>query len=200
MLNKHKFLKHVEGIFIEINLRKSRLLLFGGYHSEHPIYGIKEKDFYHQLALALDVYKGYDKFLLAGDFNSEITNVHMNDFLSDQQAENLIKTPTCHKNILKPSCIDVFLTNCPRSFQNTLNLSTGVSVFHNLIVTVYKVAKPKNQPKTIHYRNFKKFDKESFESDLRTKFLGEDIVNYKVFEDFFIQTLNKYAPIKQKVV
>ena len=199
-LNKHTFSNRIEGMFIEINLRKCKLLLFGGYRSEHPIYGVKDKDFYHQLALALDVYRGYDRFLLAGDFNTEISNVHMNDFLSDQQAENLVKTPTCHKNFLNPSSIDVFLTNCPRSFQNTSTLGIGVSDFHNLIVTVFKVAKPKNQPKILHYRNFKKFDDELFERDLRSQLVDKNIINYKVFEDSFIQTLNKYAPIKQKIV
>ena len=37
-LDKHNFTKDVEGLFIEINLRKSKLLLFGGYRSEHKDY------------------------------------------------------------------------------------------------------------------------------------------------------------------
>ena len=199
-LNKHNFLNNKEGLFVEINLRKSKLLLFGGYRSEHPIYGVKDEDFYHQLGLALDVYKGYEKFLVAGDFNTEITNIHMSDFLSDKHAENLVKTATCFKNVLNPSCIDVFLTNCPRSFQNTFTLSTGLSDFHSLIVTVFKTAKPKSQPKILHYRKFKNFDYESFERDLSRQLRDGNIVNYKVFEDIFLGTLNKYAPIKQKTV
>ena len=40
-LNKHNFTKYVEGLFIEINLRKTKLLFFGGYRSDHKNYGIQ---------------------------------------------------------------------------------------------------------------------------------------------------------------
>ena len=36
-LNKHTLARNIEGLFIEINLRKSKLLLFGGYRSDHNI-------------------------------------------------------------------------------------------------------------------------------------------------------------------
>ena len=73
-LDKHKFGKNKEGLFVEINLRKCKLLLFGGYRSNHEVHGIKEKDFFHEITLALDKYISYDKFLLAGDFNTEASN------------------------------------------------------------------------------------------------------------------------------
>ena len=38
LLRKHNFTKNVEGMFIEINLRKTKLLFFGGYRSEHKVY------------------------------------------------------------------------------------------------------------------------------------------------------------------
>ena len=58
-------------MFIEVNFRKSKILLFGTYHSQNPVYGMNDVDYFEQLGLALDVYSGYDKFLLAGDFNIE---------------------------------------------------------------------------------------------------------------------------------
>ena len=39
-LSKHTFTKNVEGLFIEINLRKTKLLFFGGYRSEHSDFGL----------------------------------------------------------------------------------------------------------------------------------------------------------------
>ena len=39
-LSKHTFTKNVEGLFIEVNLRKTMLLLFGGYRSEHKDFGV----------------------------------------------------------------------------------------------------------------------------------------------------------------
>ena len=199
-LTKHHFSENVEGLFIEINLRKSKLLIFGGYRSEHPVYGINEKNFFHQISLALDIYRGYDRFLIAGDFNCEMSNRHASAFLSDHKASNLVKTATCYKNVLNPSCIDVFLTNCSNAFQNTSSLCTGISDFHNLIVTIFKTAIPPNKPKIIHYRKFKNFNKLSFESELITQLSQESVVNYKKFEEIFIEILNKYAPAKIKVL
>ena len=80
-LSNHNFTKPIEGLFIEINLRKMKLLLFGTYHSTHPIYGTNDTVYFEQIGLALDVYNKYDKFLLAGDFNVEDTNDCLKDFL-----------------------------------------------------------------------------------------------------------------------
>ena len=51
-----------------------------------------------------------------------------------------------------PSCIDLFLTNRPQSFQNTLTVETGISDFHKMVITVMKVFYKKN-------RNQKSFNK-----------------------------------------
>ena len=56
-LNKHNFTKNVEGLFIEINLRKTKILFFGGYRSDHKTYGLHEVDYFEQIGLALDVYR-----------------------------------------------------------------------------------------------------------------------------------------------
>ena len=150
--------------------------------------------------LSLDVYKTYDKFLLAGDFNTEMSNNHMIDFLSDMQAVNLVKDSTCFKNVKNPTSIDVFLTNCPRSFQNTNSLCTGISDFHNLIVTVFKTAIPKCKPKILNYRSFKNFSIDSFQSELQNQIAQKQLLNYKAFEHVITETLNKHAPIKTKTV
>ena len=55
-LSKHTFTKNVEGMFIEINLRKTKLLFFGGYRSEHKDFGLSKDDFLEQMIFALDKY------------------------------------------------------------------------------------------------------------------------------------------------
>ena len=65
-LNKHKFTKNIEGLFIEISLSQTKLLLFGTYHSTHPEYGSSDEDYFKEVGLALDVYCNDEKFLLAG--------------------------------------------------------------------------------------------------------------------------------------
>ena len=41
----------------------------------------------------------------------------------------------CFKNPNNPSCIDLFLTNTIRSFQETQVFETGLYDFHKLVVT-----------------------------------------------------------------
>ena len=69
LLKKHTFTKNVEGLFIEVNLRKTKLLFFGGYRSDHQIHGLCKNDYLQQLSFAIDKYSSYDKILLAGDFS-----------------------------------------------------------------------------------------------------------------------------------
>ena len=70
-LKKHQFTKNMETLFIELNFRKSKLLLIGTYHSNHPEYGTTDTDYFEQMGLALDVYCMYDRFLIAGDLNAQ---------------------------------------------------------------------------------------------------------------------------------
>ena len=81
LLNRHTFTETIEGLFIEVNLRKTRLLFFGSYRSDHAEFGVSTDIFFNQISLALDVYSNYDKFLLAGDFNTEDTNSFLSTML-----------------------------------------------------------------------------------------------------------------------
>ena len=85
-LNKHNFKKTIEGLFIEINLRKTKFLLFATYHSTHEIYGMSDRNYLENLGMALDIYSNYDKFLLAGDFNMEEQELLLSDFLFEYKA------------------------------------------------------------------------------------------------------------------
>lgn len=50
------------------------------------------------------------------------------------------------------------VTNSYRSFKVTKTVSTGLSDFHKMIVTVMKTTVPKAKPKIIKYRDYKNFD------------------------------------------
>ena len=79
---------------IETNLHKDKLLLAGTYHSKNPTYGVTDEVYFKQIGLALDVYSSrFDKFLLAGDFNTqeETSKLFIEDEVhsgSAQQAKN----------------------------------------------------------------------------------------------------------------
>ena len=62
ILLKHNLHENVEAIFVEINLRKNKLLLVGTYHSTNDEYGTTDEVFFKQMALALDVYSSMISF------------------------------------------------------------------------------------------------------------------------------------------
>ena len=67
VLRKHVFPDDIEGLFIELNFRKAKWLLFGTYHP--PIQS--NSYYFNNLDKALDLYSHYDKKLLVGDLTQK---------------------------------------------------------------------------------------------------------------------------------
>ena len=124
----------------------------------------------------------------------------MEDFLFEHNASNLVKEPTCFKSLDNPSCINLFLTNSPQSFQNTTTVTTGLSDFHKMVVTVMKTTFPKAEPRAIHYRDYKRFNLQNFRRELRSELRKAVVLGYSHFEYIFLMVLDKHAPVKQRVV
>ena len=113
-----------------------------------------------------------------------------------------MKEPACYKNPENPSCIELFLTNRPRTFQCTTAIETGISDFHKLVVTVLKTFYKKQRPKIIHYRNYKNFENGNFRQDLIKELLKFDITNAPLshFNDTALSVLDKYASKKSEIL
>ena len=112
----------------------------------------------------------------------------------------LYQQKTCFKNVSNPSCIDLFLTNNALSFQHTETVSTGLSDFHKLVLTVLKTTISKSKPREIHYRDYKKFDSLKFNVDLKNAFAHEKIESCIKFDEVFMTVLNRHAPLKKKIL
>ena len=80
----------------------------------------------------------------------------MRNFRNSYSLNSLIKQPTCFENPENPGCIDLILTNKPRSFQNTCVRETGLSDFHRMTISVLKIHSRKLPPKLVTYRDFEK--------------------------------------------
>ena len=125
--------KNIEGFFVKINSRnKKKWLLSSSYNptkmqiSNHPA----------ELSNNTDLYlTKYDQLLFLGDFNAGVEDSSVKIFCSNYNLRSMINRPTCYKNPEKPSCIDLILTNCPRSFQNSCAIETELSDFHKVVVT-----------------------------------------------------------------
>ena len=162
ILKKTFLPEDIEGIFIELNLRKHKWLLCATYHPPNQ----KNDYFFNHLGKAIDIYhQTYDKFLLNGDFNAEDTEPYLSQFRFEYDAKNIVSEKTGFKSKGNPSCIKLFITNSPNSFQNTPT-TTGLSDFHKMVITVSKSTFTKRKPNVITYRDFKLFNEKQFNSDL----------------------------------
>ena len=71
----------------------------------------------------------YENYIVLGDFNAEVDNNTISSFCDAFDLVNLIREPTCYKNLEKPSCIDLILRNKRHSFQNSGVIKIGLSDF-----------------------------------------------------------------------
>ena len=106
---------------------------------------------------------------------------------------------------MSPSCIDLFLTNCPKSFESTLSIETGLSNFYKLIVTFLK-GKHENIPpkmkKHSPYRHYKNFDSTRFfeKLQLRHAHLDMNSLDFGSLKKCFMELLNKFPSLKAKLL
>ena len=196
LLSKHCFKNDIEGLFVEVNLRKIKWFLGGIYHPPSQ----PDQYFFDSLDKALDISCSYEKVVLVGDFDAKIGETCLDNFLFQHELQSINKEPTCFKNAHNPSCIDLILTNSPRSFFKTETLFTGLSDFHKLVTAVFKTTFLKSKPKEIIYRDFKKFSEESFNEELSLKLTNECVNDYSSFENIFLDTLNHHAPVNKKLL
>ena len=191
---KHLNFLKTEGIFVEINFRKSKWRLFDTYHPPSQ----NNNFYFNNVGCALDVYtQKYENILLVGDFNAEEKEVILKDFMELYDLRNLVKENTCFKSVGNPSCVDLFLTNCIRSFQNIKAISTGISDSHKMIITVLKTTSKTAKPREIIYRSYKNYEV-MFREDLNQRHACSK--NHTEFRDGFLDVLNTHLPLKKKLV
>ena len=89
-----------------------------------------------------------------------------------------------------------YLTNQPSCFQHNKVFETGLSDFHLLTVTEFKMSFQKLQPKIINYRDYKNFDNEKFRSDICK--MNLNTTDLEGFMKTVFHIFNKHAPIKRK--
>ena len=97
-----------------------------------------------------------------------------------------------YKNLNNPTCIDLFLTNCPKSIYKTKIFLAGLSDSRKHVPSIFKTTFTKPTAKEIIYQDFERFNEQCY-----TYLSFELIKMYRSFEYIFLKTLNKLAPIKQ---
>ena len=67
-----------------------------------------------------------------------MTTSYLEEFCASYNLKDLIKQPTCFKNLENAICIDHFLTNHTKSFHSSSVFETGLSNFHKLKLMGFK--------------------------------------------------------------
>ena len=137
-----------EAFFVEINLKKQKWLLSCSYNPHVESINSHLERLQH----SLDSIGKYDRLLVLGDFNCEVDKHDMPNFLTSSELSSMITEPTCFKNPDNPKCIDLMLTNYPRSFHSSTSVCNSISDFHNITISVLKITFEKCPPKSIKYR------------------------------------------------
>ena len=102
LVSKHEQPDDIEGIFIDINLRKTKWLILGTYHPRNQ----PDDYLFKPAGNTFDQYlKTNEEFLLLGDFNVENTEPILSEFLEQYKAKNIMKNKTCFENPDRPTCI-----------------------------------------------------------------------------------------------
>ena len=190
----------IEGLFVEINLRKKKWLLCCSYNPKKSLISNHLREIGNNLDL---LSSKFDNYLLMGDFNLEPNEPAISDFCEICNTKNIIKEKTCFKNPENPTCIDLILTNRPRSFQDSTVVERGLSDFHKMCVTVMKMYHCKQRLSVITYRKFKNFSNIEFMKDLEehlTKFEHFNNIPSNLFKETVNTILEKHAPTKKKYV
>ena len=181
---------------MQLSIRKQKWLLL-------PIYRPPSQDqkyFVDAISVINDKYSAkLENVILIGDFNMEPNDSDRVTLTHDHNLHNLIKGKTCFKSQYG-RCIDLILTNKKHSLMKSQSFETGFSDHHHLIYTILISTFTKVAPKKVVYREYKNFNEEYFLTDLNVNLNWCYPTEYQAFEDVFMQTLDKHAPKKQKVL
>ena len=171
----------------------------------------KKPSFFKELNKFLsNIARKYENVLLIGDLNIDILDKkrdsknYLSDLCDTFSLSNLISEVTCVKSSVGSS-IDGRVTNRPKSFHHTSLIETGLSDFHELILSFFRAFFKRIPAKTIEYRNYSKFCPEAFLHKLDQELNKGIIYNSQdkqcdLFSDISRTILDHHAPLKTKII
>ena len=128
----------------------------------------------------------------------------MKSFCQIHNFKNLLDKPTCYKNPSNPFCVDLIITNKPKSFQNSCTFETGLSDFHKMTLTVLKSSFAKQKPRVLIYRNCKFFNNTFFRDQVLNKLRNSNFQisdkDLKHFKETCLSVVNKISPLKSRFI
>ena len=140
----------------ELNLKKQKWLIICNYKPHKTMI----REYLEYISKEINSHwSKYDTFIPICDFNSELTENVMKSFCQIHNFKNLLDKLPCYKNPTNPLCVDLIITNKPRSFQNSC---IELSDFHKMTITVLKLSFAKQKAREPNYHNYKFFNNTFF--------------------------------------
>ena len=99
-----------------------------------------------------------------GDYYAQPLDSVMKDFIKVNGLIKLIKGNTYFKG--QGSCINLILPNRRFSFKHSNSYETDISDHHHLIYSMLKSNLSNSEPKSVNYRDYKRFSFENFKTSL----------------------------------
>ena len=121
-------------------------------------------------------------------------NSKLQDLMDAFCLENRIKEPTYFISTV-PTTKNLIITNQKSLFMKSSAYESGLSDFHKLTTTILIKSVTKGNSRNILYRDYKMFDQNKFEDQLRSQLASIKTVNYSQFHEIFLKTLDAIAPI-----
>ena len=182
---------NIQIIPFELNLRKEKWMFMCIYRPPSQ----NKQYFLEKLSEIIDHFSSiYDNYI---NVNMEPSNSVLKIFMQSHNLFNLIKSNTCLKG--SSSCIDLILTNRKFCFKNSSTSETGLSDHHHLICSMLKTTFKKEDAKRLIYHDYKNFNNEYFQNDLKNS-LSKCPKNYESLENVFVSVLDRHALRKTKIL
>ncbi|XP_026313556.1 uncharacterized protein LOC113225456 [Hyposmocoma kahamanoa] len=194
-----------EQMWLAVNIESVRLLVGTAYRPEW----FNVDEFFDALTESLFSFGNYDHVILVGDFNIDCFDSNstkykqLTQFLNYTNLSNYVNMPT-HFTSSSATLIDLVCSDAP-ILQVNVDHRPELGG-HAIVMTEFKIKRPKINPKLISYRPIKHIDLKLFDADLEETgwdgIVGMSDVNEMValFNTLILNLMNKHAPVKQVVI
>ena len=102
------------------------------------------------------------------DVSIEDSEICLLNFLFEINAGNIVNNYTCYKSIENSSFMDPVIRNSPLSFQNMVTITTDLSQFHKILISVLE-KHFQNLLLRKSYADYKNFNRDKLKIELKGK-------------------------------
>ena len=125
--------------------------------------------------------------------NVSVDDSYIEPFCEWYRSKSLIKDVTCFKNLEKPTCIVMILTNSPYCFEDSFVIESGLSDFNKTIISVMKTTFQNLKANTVCCKDYTRFSNEIYRK--KKTFCWTDHYKSSILRIKVLKNLSKFASV-----